>query len=249
MIRILGLILLLTPFMAPGQDVNLLLDQAARFENAFRENEALQKYAEALRLQPNNEKALCKCSELSCRIGARQDDKSKQLEYFNNAKMYATNALQLNPNSSESNLVMSFAMARIAMVSGGKEKMAAVTDVKKYAERAVQLDPQNYKAWHVLGRWQYEVSNLNGFERMIARWFYGSLPAASLKTAILYFEKSRSLMPAFILNYLELARSYRKTGERSKAIYFLKLMLPMPNQIADDARAKAEGKKMLQDLE
>ena len=43
-------------------------------------------------------------------------------------------------------------------------------------------------------------------------FFTESLPAASLDDAIYYFEKSRILNPAFILNYLELARSYHRNG-------------------------------------
>ena len=68
-------------------------------------------------------------------------------------------------------------------------------DVKFYAENAIRLDPNNFRAYHILGRWNYDVSNLNMAEKSFARVFYGKLPDASLDEAIADFDKSRSLYP------------------------------------------------------
>ena len=45
-----------------GQDVNLILRDAQKEEAAFREQEALNKYMEVLRYQPQHLTAVCKTS-------------------------------------------------------------------------------------------------------------------------------------------------------------------------------------------
>jgi hypothetical protein len=91
------------------------------------------------------------------------------------------------------------------------------------------------------------VSDLNIAEKSFARLFYGKLPSASLEDAILDFEKSRSINPGFILNYLELARAYHRMNDDKKAIANLRILLSLPNLTYDDSRAKVIARQMLND--
>ena len=240
--------MLMLPIKAITQDVATLLREADRMEHAFREADALQKYKEVLRFQPNNLAALCKCSDLSSRIGHRQANKKLQADYFHAAKSYAEAALKVNPQSPEANFVMSVAMGRMAMLTGGKEKIQYVNEIKRYAENTLKYDPNNFKAYHVLGKWHYEVSNLNSFERTMARLLFGGLPKASLQDAIRYYEKSRALEPNFSINYLELAKAYHRNHEDKKAIDLLTRLQTIPNKIEDDVRIKKEGKDLLNEI-
>lgn len=245
MLRLLTLFLLGFPSLLFSQDVNQLLKEAQQQESLLHENEAFLKYAEVVKIDPVNLVALCKCSELSSRIGARQMDKDKMLPYFLAAKNYASAALRVNQNSSEANCAMAFALGRISRVSTTKDRVILAKDVKHYAENAIRLDPSNFRAYHILGRWNYDVSDLSLAERSFARMFYGKLPEASLEDAIADFEKSRMLYPGFILNYYELARSYHRMGQDKKAIAFLRVLLNMPDLIYDDIRIKVIARQLL----
>jgi tetratricopeptide (TPR) repeat protein len=245
MLRLLTFLLMGFPCLLFSQDVNQLLKEAQVQESLLHENEAFLRYADVLKKDPANLVALYKCSELSSRIGARQRDKEKMTAYFIAARNYATAALSINPNSSEANCAMAFALGRISRVSTTKERVILAKDVKHYAENAIRLDPSNFRAYHILGRWQYDVSDLNLAERSFARVFYGKLPDASLNEAIADFEKSRSLNPAFILNYYELARSYHRMGEDKKAIANLRIVLTLPDLIYDDTRIKVIARQLL----
>jgi hypothetical protein len=249
MSRFLLLLFLVLPFENFSQDIKSLLLEAQEQESAFKENEAFQKYAEILRIQPSNMFALCKCSELCSRIGNRQTERSKKTDYFKAARTYAEAALRVNPNNSEANFVMAFAMGRLSLMSSGKEKIVAARDIKYYADISIKADPGNYKPYHVLGKWNYEVSDLNSFERTLAKLFFGGLPKASLKNSIIYFEKSRTLNPSFVLNYLELARAYRRSDQKNKSIELLNKMLTLPNILIDDSRAKKLGRQLLSELQ
>jgi tetratricopeptide (TPR) repeat protein len=245
MLRLFTLFIVAFPCLLFSQDLSQSLKEAQQQEVLLHENEAFLKYAEILKRDPANLVALWKCSELSSRIGARQPDKDRMRPYFIAAKKYADAALHVNPNSSDANCVMSLALGRVSGISSSKERVMLAKDVKYFAENAIRLDPNNFRAYHILGRWNYDVSDLNMAERSFARVFYGKLPPASLQAAIYDFEKSRSLNPAFILNYYELARSYHRIGDDKKAIANLHILLNLPNLIYDDTRVKVIARQLL----
>jgi tetratricopeptide (TPR) repeat protein len=245
MFRFLLFILLIVPYENFAQDASTLIKEAQQFELQMNENAAFQKYTECLRLQPNNLNVICKCSELCSRIGNRQTEKAKKIDYFRAARTYANAALRMNPASSEANFVMAFALGRLTLISSGRERIGAVKEIAYYAEASIKDDSNNFKPYHVLGKWNYEVSDLSLTERSLAKWFYGGLPPASLQRAIENYEKCLSLSPYFLLNYLELAKAYYRNGERKKANQLLTKMLTLPIKMADDPRIKEEGKQLL----
>lgn len=241
----LGLLLLILPFENNAQDINTLLKDAQQLEASFKEPEALQKYLDVLRYQPNNLSALIRTSELYSILGKHQGTKDKQKEYYRNARAYAQKALHVNGNSSDANVVMALAMGRMALIASGDEKIKAIKEVKTYSEKSIQLDPNNYKGYHVLAKWHYEVSDLNSVEKWLVKVAYEALPKASLEDAIRYYEKSKQLNPSFLLNYLELAKAWHRKSNDKKAVELIETMLKMPNKIAEDANIKVKGKKLL----
>ena len=243
------LLSLLLPLENKAQDIPLLLKEAHQFEIKFQDKESLNKYLEILRLQPNHLKALAKSSELHAILGRRQPSKEKQADYYNTAKSYAQHALRINSNNAEANFAMAFALGRIALISSGEERMKAVKDIRTYAERTIQLDPNHYKAYTVMGRWHYEVSNLNTVERWLLRVAYGTLPKSSLELSIRNYEKSKQLNAGFLLNYLELAKAYNRKEDERKARELLTIMMKLPPTSSNDATIKMEGKKLLEEME
>lgn len=231
-----------------GQDVALLMKQAASLEKSFRDEEAMRKYLEVLRHDPDNIDALCKTSELYNVVGKRQTGKEQQRVYYKKGEHYARAALKINPNHAEANFAMAISMGRLALISSGDEKIKAVKEIRSYADKCIRLDAQNYKGYHVLGKWHYEVSDLNALERWLVKVSYGGLPQASLNEAIKNYEKSKQLNPGFLLNYLELAKAYKRNGEPGKARSLLQQMQKLPVQTSDDPKIKSLGRKMLSEL-
>ena len=240
------LLLLLFSFnKISAQDYNAFIKEADRLETIPNEKAALAKFKEALKLQPTSLYALTKCSELYCRVGGREKNTKVRDEYYATAQTYAKTALRLHPNSDEANVAMAFSIAKTLMLKSGKEKIIAVKELKSYGDKAVIQNPKNFKAWHVLGKWNYEVSNLNALEKVAVKIIYGGLPAASLNNSIMYYEKAKSLAPLFTLNYLELAKAYHKNDDDIKAISLLNYLLSIKNQTEDDPRIKAEAEKLI----
>ncbi|MET6996200.1 hypothetical protein [Chitinophaga defluvii] len=232
-----------------AQSVEEMVEQARQLEKQMKEVEALEKYREVLKIQPDQLQALTGASELCSREGNRQKNKEEKSKYFNTAKTYAASALALDANSAEANYAMSVAMGRIALISGAKDKVAASKEVQKYAQLALKFNPGFAKAYHVLGKWNYEVANLSAFEKGAAKVLFGGVPEGSLQEAINNYEKCRKLEPSFLLNYYDLAKAYKQDEQQEKTIEVLKKALTLRNIYQDDAAIKADCKKMLEELE
>jgi tetratricopeptide (TPR) repeat protein len=232
-----------------AQTADELVEQAKQLEKQMNEGVALNRYKDAIKLQPDNLAALTGASELSSREGSRQKDDDEKTRSYDNARTYAEEAIKIAPENPEANYVMAVAMGRKATTAGAKEKMAAYKEVKKYAELAIKFNPGYAKAYYVLGKWNYDVANLNTFEKAAAKMLFGGLPEGTLTTAISNYEKCRKLDPSFVSNYQDLARAYKDNDEQEKTIEVLKKAVALRSVYQDDGEIKNQCKKMLEGLE
>ena len=232
------------------QDLPALIKEGDRLEALPDEKAALAKFKEVLKIHPADLYALTKCSELCCRIGGREKKNTTlRDEYYNTAIIYARTALKIYPESDVANVTMGIAVGKSILLKSGREKISAAKELKAYAEKALKTNPNNFKAWSILGKWNYEVSNLSGLERALAKIIYGGLPPASLKTAISCYEKASALSPTYAYNYLELAKAYHRNKEQQKANRQLRTLLSFKNTTEDDPRMKAEAQELLKKWE
>jgi hypothetical protein len=231
-----------------AQTVDDLNKQADDLVHNLKEEEALQKYKDVLALQSDNLHALVSCSDMAARIGNRQQEKGRQKEYFAAAQSYAALALKADSNSSDANCMMAIALGRIAQTESGKKKVALARDVKTCCDKAIRLDKTNFRAWHVLGEWDYEISHLSGGEKAAAKVLFGGLSDATIKDAIHSYEMCRTLNRSFILNYLTLAKAYKEDDQNENALSTLQTLVRLPVQAQDDPSIKEEGRKMLDAL-
>ena len=247
MLRILFFLTLwFVPSIFYAQDIAGLVSGGQKAEVAMDDGTAILRYKEALKLESANIYLLCKCSELCRRIAGRlSDNTSRQEEYYKAAETYARTAVRINPLSSDANFVMSLVMGRNVQHSGGSEKIDAVKKLKMYADLAIKYDPLNYKSWYVLGKWYYEISGLNYFERVAVKLFFEALPTATTNDTNYCFEKVKAIDRSFILNYMSLAEAYKRKEEEALAKQSLSVMLSLPDQLEDDEQIKHEGRGLL----
>lgn len=226
--------------------------RAQRADSLFKlyeEKAALAAYNKILENHPDNFIALWRTSLLYARIGFRLDDEDKKVAYFKKAKKRAKQALQIKPKSSYANYVMAVAMGRMALISGAKERVAASRAIKKYADRAIRFDSTNAGAWYVLGKWNYEVDNLNFAERLAANVLFGGLPdGASTQKAAEYIRKAIALKPGYILYYYGLAQVYNELGNEHMAIAVCREALKLPSITPTDPEEKENCRELIDNL-
>lgn len=233
-----------------SQDVTGLLKQASNFERQVKEDSALVKYKEVLGIDANNPTSLIKVSLLTTSIGGRQADKKVRKSYFEQAQGYADRALALDTNSADANYAKALIAFKLSEVETENKKISALLkDSKTYAEKALALNPNHGKANWLLGKWNFELVNAAWTKKATLKVLYGGLPDATIDNAIKHMEKSRSLEQYFVQNFYDLARAYRFDNNPTKAIEVLTQLVKLPIRTGDDAALKAEGKKMLSEIQ
>ena len=244
----IALLFLLNSITVFAQTFESLFQDGLNFEKQMNEKAALLKYREAQKLKPLDIKVLTKCSDLSGSIGHKEKSNTLKNKYYETSLSFAAIACKSYPNSDEANVSMSIAMGRIALTKSGKDKIDYVKGIKLHADRAIAINPNNYIAWHVMGKWYYEISNLNFIEKAAVRLFFGSLPEASFQEAIKAFEKAKSLSVGFVQNYLELAKAYKKNGQDKKASATLNYLIYLPANSEDDKIILKEAHQIMKSL-
>ena len=233
-----------------AQDVAVLMKEAQNLDRALKEDEAFAKYKQVLALDPNNVPALVRCAELSAGIGARQADKKAKKTYYDMSRDYADKALAANPNSADANYARAVAAGKQTEVEPENKKIVAnVKDINVYATKALSINPNHGRANYVLGKWHYEMASLMWAKRAALKVFFGGMPEATMEDAIKYMEKTKTLEPYFVRNFLDLAKAYKYDNKPAKAIEVLNQLTKLPNRTADDATLKAEGKKLLSEMQ
>jgi tetratricopeptide (TPR) repeat protein len=213
---------------ASNADHEQLLQQAETLLSQYKESEALRVYEEVLALEADNYEALCKASLLHNRIGDRYTDDSRKWEHFNKGKNYAFRAFLLNSADAESNYLMALSLAHIAVLSGPKQRLALTKDIKTYLDAALASDELHAGAWHLLGRWQYKMANLNFAEVAASKLFMGGVPTeASTEGAITAIRKAIEYNPENIRYYFDLASIYRDVKDRDSCITTLEHALSL----------------------
>lgn len=243
-------LLILLPFFGFTQnEQQKLLNQAAKHEASLNETEAMNAYRQVLKINSNHYQALWKLSELYSRVGNRHTTAAQKQQYLRTGKVYAQQAIKVSPAGADGYYALAVAMGTLALVeSTTKGKINAVKDIRTNAEMALKYNPNHGRAWHVLGKWHYEVANLNFIERTAVKVMYGGFEPASMEESIKAYERAKQLEPEFALNYLELAKAYKAHGQKAKAIQALKQLASTPEKTADDKNTKAEGNKLLRQL-
>ncbi len=218
----------------------------AKFDNAA----ALEAYQKAVEADPNNYEALWKLSRAYVDVGETLKDKDQRKQYYRRAEEYARKAIEVNPNGAKGHLYLSVALGRVALDASPKERIRMSKEIKAEVDKALQLDPNDDIAWHVLARWHRKLSTLSWIEKKFANLFLGGVPKeASIEKAVEAFQKAIELNPDHINHHLQLAITYEKMGEKEKAIAEYKKVLELPVKDADDPEHKAFAKERLEDLE
>ncbi len=231
-----------------AQSTKDFFEKGKKLEKELDEKAAFEEYKRAIAINSKHIESLCSASLMCSRIGNRESSSSSKKAYFTAAKNYATKALALNENYADANYVMAVAMGRMALISGTKEKVGASRNIHKYSKRCTQLDPKHAEGWMLLGKYNYEISNLNFAEKSAANLLFGGLPEGDINSAIQCLEKSVSLNNKSVLAHLELGKSYLHANKKDEAKKILKAAASLNIIVFDDTRLKNECAALLKTI-
>lgn len=196
---------------------------------------------------PNNAEVLWRLSRTKVDIGEQRNREEEREQFYREALANAEAAIAADSTSARSFLAGAIAAGRVGLMSGTREKVELSRTVKEYVDRAIELNPDLPAAYHVRGRWNYEVASLGFFSRAVVRTVYGGLPDASYEAAIENFERSIALDDR-VVDRLELARTYLAMDQEDQARAQLERALELPNKDPDDPQYKDEVRELLDEI-
>jgi tetratricopeptide (TPR) repeat protein len=243
---IILMLLAIANFTGFSQDAATLMDEGRKLEQQFKEDEALAKYSSALQIQPTNVLAAVKCAELQCSIGAKQPNEELKKSRYTEAKNFATTALRIDPQSADANYINAVVYGKLTEVEKKNEAVVdAVRNIRVYADKTLAINPNYGKAWNVLGKWHFEMLNLNAIKKAAVKILYGGLPKSNIDSCVNAFEKCKALEPYYCRNYLDLAKAYNYSKQYEKALATLQQCIKAPTRSADDVELKKEAKELM----
>ena len=172
-------------------------------------------------------------------------DPAEQKQLCSEAEKVARTAIQLNPSDSQGHTALAVAVGKLALFEGGKRKVALSNEVKSEAEKALQCDPNDHVALHVLAIWNREMVELNWFLRGFAQVLYGKFPPASLAVAVADLRRAVELQPAVIPHHVELGITLASAKRWAEAKAELEQGLALPIGWATDDYYRALARQKL----
>jgi tetratricopeptide (TPR) repeat protein len=159
------------------------------------------------------------------------------------AENLARKAVSLSPSDANGHAYLAVAVGKLALFEGGKRKVELSKEVKTEAEKALQLNPDDDVALHVLAIWNREMAELGWFLKSFAQLLYGKFPPASLDAAITNLRRATELHPDVIPHHVELGITLAsaKRWPEAKAELDRGLALPTAWVTDDHYRALARA--------
>lgn len=242
------LIFLLCALASSGFAAGDWIEQGDSLDLQFKSAQALGAYQKALAENPGDAAILRKIAKQYVELALDAPGRGEKLRLAQQGYDTALKAKELDPGSPEGRLTVAIAAARLGFYSGAKTKLELSRVVQQESSEAIRMRPGYALGWHMLGRWNYEISSLNPLLKTLAEAIYGKMPAASYEEAVKCLGKASRLEPDNALFHAELGRAYLAAGQKDEARAVLAKSLSLPRRTKDDGEAQERAKAALQEL-
>lgn len=167
---------------------------------------------------------------------------------YTQAARLAEHAVRLQPGGAEGHYMVAVAFGRIALNKNPIEAIRFAAVVREEALRTLELDPRHDGAMHVLGRWNSEVSRINGAAVFVAGTILRAsyMREASWDRAFDYFNRAIAIDPANLSHRIDLAQALIYAGRDHEARAQLAVAAGLPVTCnPQDSRFHEQALRML----
>lgn len=211
---------------------------------------ALREYRAALALDSLNYEATWRAAFALLNIGKRVPDEEKSRwrdSLYTEAEQLARRAVELENFDPQGHYVLALAIGRTSLTKGVRERAMLARDIRVEALKALELDPDHDGAYHVLGRWNWEIMRLSGLERFWAKNVIGAkfFGEASWEAAVNNLERAVHYNPTYIYHRLKLAEVLTERKRYAEARTQLEIIPTLPTTDYMDPTYRAEATTLL----
>ncbi len=214
---------------------------------------ALKDYQAAMAIDSTSYEANWRASVAAVDIGKQTPDSipdPARDSLYRLAERYATRAVAANPDGADGYFALANAIGRTSLTLGKKARVQRATEIRVAALKAIELNPRQDGAFHVMGRWNAEIMRLSSIERFFAKSFLGGavFSQASWDNAVAYMKKAVAIRPEFIYHHYDLALIFIDTKQWAYARQQLEAIPPLPLIDVMDPVWKKEAASLLQSI-
>lgn len=161
----------------------------------------------------------------------------------------AGQAIALDPSCALSHIAAGVGRGRLTFFVDNRTKVKLAAAAQQDALAALAADPNNDLAYHLLGRWHFEMAQLNFVVRAMIRVVFGTAlePGTHLE-ALEAYQKAVELNPHRLIHRVELARTALRMGRTSLAIQELLVAEGLEIEDINAHLTRLDGLKMLTKL-
>jgi hypothetical protein len=237
---------LASPLLAEESRVAALVQQGDAADARHDSQAALLALQQAEQLDARNFGVLLRISKQYTDLSGACKDSAVARMLAEKALDYGRRAVALDDRNAKAHLNLAICYGKLTEFAGNKVKVKYAKTIQDEAERSLELDPADDYAWHVLGRWNAEVANLNGVLKALANLVYGGLPPASYEDAVRCFRKASELEPQRVMHHAELAKVYARMAKADSAAQEWQNVVGLRSDGAQDEQYQREAKLALE---
>lgn len=245
-----GCLVLLCPGPARADDgwVNGLVAKGVSLEQQLEPLAALAVFREAATARPDDAFIEQKIAQQLSDAAFLESDPEVRNRLTHEALEHAQRAVELDPKSAVARLSLSVLYGKLSVESGVRTKIKYARLIRQNAESALELEPGYAWAWHVLGRWHVEISQLGMTRRTVVNLLFGGLPDASLEEGIRMLEEAVRLEGDAVGHRVELGFAYQMAERNEQARLCWEQALALPTTRIYDPAAKQRASSALAEI-
>ncbi|XP_053571151.1 regulator of microtubule dynamics protein 1 isoform X2 [Bombina bombina] len=113
-------------------------------------------------------------------------DEKKRLIY--ESFEYVKKALEKNESNSAAHKWYAICLSDVGDYEGIKVKVGNAYIIREHFQRAIELNPKDATAIHLIGLWCYSFADLPWYQTKIASALFATPPSSTFEEALIYFE-------------------------------------------------------------
>jgi len=229
------------------------IERGDSLRRAFRTQEAIAAYRVGLAEAPDDATLLWKTARalatLSAETPSTRDDEALLAE----SVALSRRAVRAAPGLARAHTVLAASLGLYGSHLGHKYRVrkarqviAIAREVHAETQRAIELDPNDFGPYVILGIWHRELTVVHPLAKAVARTFLGGYPDVSLEESARYLERAVRLAPDDVTARLELARTYLAMDRDEEARGALQRVLALPAQEKLDLVEQRKARELLE---
>jgi len=245
--KILSIVVILASFVM-AQGFGDLIDQADAKHDLDDYSETFELLTKAQQIEPNNFEVIWRLARAHFDFSDNSEDETVISDNYYKGLAYAKTALELDDNRAESHKWYGILIGKVGILEGSKQKILNSYEVKKHTLKAIELDPEDDGNYHVMGQWNFVLSELSWFEQKIAGLIYATLPEASFEEAANFFKQASAIAPGEVRHHLWLGKTYEELENEDAARISYNAALAITAETDSDRILQKEAEELLADL-